>query len=97
MTSDELFARVERAIIDSRLLRDERRILEQACASARQHLRSAVIEMAELRTASCEDRRRRAARADEPELPTDSERLECINDYIRSQQELLRALREKLN
>jgi hypothetical protein len=95
MTSDDLFARVEHAIIDSRLLRDERPILEQACANARQALRSAILEMAELRAAICEDRRRREARGYEPGLPTHSERLEWIKDYIRSRQELLGALRDK--
>jgi len=69
-------------------------MLEQACANARQALRSAVLEMAELRAVIREDRRRREARGDEPELPADSERLEWINDYIRSRQELLGALRE---
>jgi hypothetical protein len=96
MTMDDLFARVERAIIDSQLLRDKRRILQQETATARRALRLAVLEMAELRAAINADRRRRAALGDGPESPAEIERLDCVKAYIRSQREVLQTLRKKM-
>ena len=93
MDADDLFARVERAIIDSRLLRDERRVLEQETAKARRALGSAVLEMANARAAMEANRSRHATRRDEPALPIEPERLECVTAYIQSQRDLLQALR----
>jgi len=96
MDADDFFARVERAIIDSRLLRDERRVLEQETAKVRGTLRSAVAEMASLRVAMAADRSRGATRGDEPALPVEPERLECVTSYIQSQQDALQALRLRM-
>jgi hypothetical protein len=96
MTMDDLFARVERAIIDSQLLRDKRRILEQEIATARRALRLAVLEMAELRAAIKADRTQRAALEDGAELPAEIERLDRVTAHIGSQREVLQALRKKI-
>ena len=96
MGSDDLFARVERAIIDSRLLRDERRILQQQGAKARDALRSAVLEMANLRAVIEADRIRRARRQAEPESPIESDRVECVKTYMQSQEDVLRAFRRRI-
>jgi len=96
MDRDDLFARVERAIIVSRLLRDERRILEQEMARARHALRSAVLEMANMRARIDADRSRCATRRQEPELPVERDRLECVNVYIESQQDILQTFRKKM-
>ena len=96
MDADDFFARVERAIIDSRLLRDERRVLEQEAAKARRALRWAVTEMANLRAAMAADRSRRATRGDEPALPVEPERLECVKTYIESQEDILQAFRKRM-
>jgi hypothetical protein len=95
MGSDDLFARTERAIIDNRLLRDERRILEREIAKARCALRTAVREMADLRAVIEAGRRRGAASGDEPELPVETERLQCMKTYVQSQQDVLRTLRNR--
>jgi hypothetical protein len=103
MVSDDLFARAERAITESRLLRDERRLLEKRLSTIRRALRAAVIEMVNLRAAIEADRRLSALRGSGPNSPDwadaeclDIERLECLKDYARSQQETLRALAWKL-
>ncbi len=96
MDRDDLFTRVERAIIVSRLLRDERRILEQEMARARHALRSAVLEMANLQARIKADRSRCAAQRQEPELPVERDRLECVNVYIESQQDILQTFRKKM-
>jgi hypothetical protein len=59
MTLDALIVRAERAIGENRLLRDERRFLEQQCSHARNALRSAVVEMSYLRAAIQANRKRR--------------------------------------
>jgi hypothetical protein len=92
MTMDDLFARVERAIIDSQLLRDKRRILQQETATVRRALRLAVLEMAELRAAINADRRRRAALEDGPEPKP----LDCVKPCTASQREVLQTLRKKM-
>lgn len=96
MDGDDLFARVERAIIVSRLLRDERRILEQEMAKSRHALRSAVLEMAKVRAGSEADRSRRATHGDEPELPAESDRLDCMKTYIEAQQDALLAFHKRI-
>ena len=96
MGSDDLFARTERAIIDNRLLRDERRILEQETANARRALRTAVREMADLRAVIEASRRRGAATGDEPNVPVEAERLQCMQTYIQSQQDVLGTLRNRM-
>jgi hypothetical protein len=96
MGGDDLFARVERGIIDNRLLRDQRRFLEQEIAKVRHALRSAVLEMANLRAAIEADRRRNATRGEEPELPVESDRLECMKTYIESQQDALLAFQKRM-
>ena len=96
MSTDDLFARTERAIIDNRLLRDERRILEQETAKARCALRTAVREMASLRAVIEAGRRRGPASGGEPEVSAETERLECMKTYIQSQQDVLRTLRNRI-
>jgi len=96
MGSDDLFSRVERAIIDSRLLRDERRILQQQVAKARAALRSAVLDMANVRAVIAADRIRNARREAQPESPIESDRLECVKTYMQSQEDVLRAFGRRM-
>jgi hypothetical protein len=60
MTLDDLFAR---AIMDSQLIRNGTAlVLERQLANTREALRSALLEMADVRAVISEDRRRRAER-----------------------------------
>jgi hypothetical protein len=103
MASDDLFTRADRAIRQNRTLRSERLLLEQRFSDMRSALRSAVIEMATLRADIRADRGRSSLRRSEPNSTDcadiedlDIQRLECMRDYVRSQQEALRMLRQKM-
>jgi hypothetical protein len=61
MTEDHLFMRADRAVRESYLLRDERRIMRHQFSDTREELRLSVLAMAKLRAEIDRERKSWAA------------------------------------